>query len=83
MAAGIIGPGGSRRRFRPYQDLRHTSLTYEAAAGNPISYIQYRAGHKHVTTTERYIHAAQVMFPGAAKRAEDRILGAVNRPARS
>ena len=75
IAARILGEDGSRSRFRPYQDLRHTSLTYEAAAGNPISYIQYRAGHRNITTTMRYIHAAQVLFPGAAKKAELRILG--------
>jgi hypothetical protein len=25
--------------------------------------------------TERYIHAAQVLFPGAAQRGEDRVFG--------
>jgi hypothetical protein len=27
--------------------------------------------------TERYVHAAQVAFPGAAERAEDRLFGGV------
>ena len=27
--------------------------------------------------TERYIHAAQVRFPGAAQRAEDRLFGGI------
>ena len=27
--------------------------------------------------TERYVHAAQVAFPGAAERAEDRVFGKV------
>ena len=26
-------------------------------------------------TTERYVHAAQVAFPGAAEKAEERIFG--------
>ena len=67
--AGIVKP------FRPCHDLRHTALTHEAAAGNPQAYIQLKAGHSQGTITERYIHAAQVLFPGAAARGEDRIFG--------
>ena len=66
-AAGITKP------FRPYHDLRHTSLTHEAAAGNPHTYIQAKAGHSTSTTTERYIHAAQTAFPGAPHRYEVRL----------
>ena len=65
--AGIVKP------FRPFHDLRHTALTHEAAAGNPMAYIQLKAGHSQGQITERYIHAAQVLFPGAAARAEDRM----------
>lgn len=61
--------------FRPWHDLRHTALTHEAAAGNPQSYVQLKAGHSQGATTERYIHAAQVLFPGAAARAEERMFG--------
>ena len=57
--------------FRPWHDLRHTSLTHEAAAGNPQAYVQLKAGHSQGTITERYIHAAQVLFPGAASRGEE------------
>lgn len=32
-----------------------------------------RAGHSQGAITERYIHAAQVLFPGAAQRGEDRL----------
>ena len=66
-AAGITKP------FRPYHDLRHTSLTHEAAAGNPHTYIQHKAGHSTSTTTERYIHAAQTAFPGAPHPYEVRL----------
>ncbi len=66
-AAGITRP------FRPFHDLRHTALTHEAAAGNPLAYIQLKAGHSHSAITERYIHAAQVQFAGAAERAERRM----------
>lgn len=61
--------------FRPWHDLRHTALTHEAAAGNPQAYVQLKAGHSQGSITERYIHAAQVMFPGAAARGEARMFG--------
>jgi integrase len=63
--------------FRPFHDLRHTALTHEAAAGNPMAYIQLKAGHSQSATTERYIHAAQVLFPGAAALGEQRMLGGI------
>jgi integrase len=69
IRAGITKP------FRPFHDLRHTALTHEAAAGNPMAYVQLRAGHSQSAITERYIHAAQVLFPGAAARGEARLFG--------
>jgi integrase len=72
--AGITKP------FRPFHDLRHTALTHEAAAGNPMAYVQFKAGHSQGAITERYIHAAQVLFPGAAARGEDRIFAAADLP---
>lgn len=62
--------GGARRI-----DLRHTALTHEAAAGNPAVYVQLKAGHTQGAITERYIHAAQVLFPGAAAKGEERLFG--------
>jgi integrase len=70
---------GIDRPFRPFHDLRHTALTHEAAAGNPQVYVQLRAGHSQGAMTEKYIHAAQVLFPGAAQRGEDRIFGTLER----
>ncbi len=64
---------GIEKPFRPWHDLRHTALTGEAASGNPAVYVQMRAGHSQGSITERYIHAAQVLFPGAAERGEGRI----------
>jgi integrase len=72
--AGITKP------FRPWHDLRHTALTHEAAAGNPQAYVQLKAGHWQGAITERYIHAAQVLFPGAAARAEERMFGGAGLP---
>jgi len=70
---------GIERPFRPFHDLRHTALTHEAAAGNPQAYVQLKAGHSQGAITEKYIHAAQVLFPGAAQRGEDRIFSALER----
>ena len=72
QAAGIT------RAFRPYHDLRHTSLTMDAAAGNPAAYIQMKAGHSQASITERYIHAAQTSFPTAASAAERRLFTDLN-----
>jgi integrase len=69
---------GIEKPFRPWHDLRHTALTHEAAAGNPHAYVQLKAGHSQGSITERYIHAAQVLFPGAAERGEARIFGATH-----
>ena len=74
---------GVTKPFRPFHDLRHTALTHEAAAGNPMSYIQLKAGHSQSQVTERYIHAAQVLFPGAAVRGEERMFGRRIEPATS
>jgi integrase len=69
--AGIVKP------FRCWHDLRHSALTHEAAAGNPAVYVQMRAGHSQASITERYVHASQVLFPGAAERGEARIFAEV------
>jgi integrase len=68
-----IKKAGIERPIRPWHELRHTALTHDAAAGNPAVYVQARAGHAQATMTERYIHAAQVAFPGAAERSEKRL----------
>ena len=36
-----------------------------------------KAGHAQGAITERYIHAAQVLFPGAAELAEARVFAEV------
>jgi len=65
--------------FRVWHDLRHTTLTHNAAV-NPQAYVQMRAGHSNGSITERYVHAPQVAFPEPADRAEDRIFGSVGDP---
>lgn len=79
LAARYLKPAlaraGIEKPFRPFHDLRHTSLTHAAAAGNPQIYVQARAGHSQGSITERYMHAAQVLFPGAAAKSEARMFG--------
>jgi integrase len=70
-----LARAGIEKPFRPFHDLRHTSLTHAAAAGNPQIYVQARAGHSQGSITERYMHAAQVIFPGAAEKSEARMFG--------
>ncbi len=77
LHAEAVTAAGIERTIRPWHDLRHTALTHDAAAGNPAVYVQARAGHAQATMTERYVHAAQVAFPGAAERVEDRVFGGV------
>ena len=69
--AGIVKP------FRVFHDMRHTAITHDAAAGNPQAYVQMKAGHSQGAITERYIHAAAVLFPGAADKAEARLFGGI------
>src|SRR5680860_667904 len=68
-----LARAGITKPFRAFHDLRHTALTHEAAAGNPMAYVQMKAGHSQSQITERYIHAAQVLFPGAAAKGEARM----------
>jgi integrase len=61
--------------LQPWHGLRHTALTMDAAVGNPNAYVQAKAGHSQLSITERYVHAAQVAFPGAVERSEARMFG--------
>jgi integrase len=51
------------------------SLVFAHPDGNPSVYVQMRADHSQGSITERYVHAAQVLFPGAAERGEERLFG--------
>jgi integrase len=64
--------------FRVWHDLRHTAITMSAAAGNPYAYVTMQAGHASGAITERYIHAAAVLFPGAAAKTEGRVFAALD-----
>lgn len=55
---------------RPPPHLAHT----RCGGGQP-HYVQARAGHSQGSITERYMHAAQVLFPGTAEKSEARMFG--------
>lgn len=42
-----------------YHDLRHAFLSDLAASGASLAGLQYLAGHRHASTSARYIHATQ------------------------
>jgi integrase len=69
---------GITKKIQPWHGLRHTALTMDAAVGNPNAYPQAKAGHSQFSITERYVHAAQVAFPGAAERGEARIFSQIS-----
>ena len=45
-----------------------------------MAYVQLKAGHSQGAITERYIHAAQVLFPGGAARSEARMFSLTSQP---
>jgi integrase len=68
-ATGIEG------RVRAFHDLRHTSITNDAAAGANPTALMTKAGHSDMQTTKTYLHLAGVVFPDEAERLENRLLG--------
>lgn len=62
---------------RPFHDGRHTSITNAAAAGVGPGALQARAGHSDLSTTQRYIDLAGVLFRDEADVAEARMFGIV------
>lgn len=71
-AAGIEG------YVRPFHDLRHSSITNGAAAGESPIALMTRAGHANMNTTKRYLHLAGQTFPEEAAALERRLLGGVS-----
>lgn len=50
-------PPSDARKVGPH-DLRHAAMTHAASSpGAPLAGIAYLAGHLHVSTTARYVHA--------------------------
>jgi integrase len=53
---------------RPFHDLRHTSLTNEAASGSTPIALMAKAGHTDMRVTRRYLHLAGIVFHDEAAR---------------
>jgi integrase len=64
---------------RPFHDLRHTSLTNEAASGSTPIALMAKAGHTDMKVTRRYLHLAGIVFPAEAQALERRLLGGPGR----
>lgn len=67
-------PADKAAKVKPY-DLRHARLTLLAESGNLVG-VAYLAGHKAITTTNRYVHAhlaaaTQVLAFDAARGGTD------------
>jgi integrase len=60
---------------RPFHDLRHTSLTNEAASGSGPIALMAKAGHTDMKVTRRYLHMAGTVFHDEAQALERRMLG--------
>jgi integrase len=60
---------------RPFHDLRHTSLTNEAASGSTPIALMAKAGHTDMKVTRRYLHLAGIVFRDEADALEKRLLG--------
>jgi integrase len=69
IAAGITD------YVRPFHDLRHTSLTNEAASGSGPVALMAKAGHTDMKVTRRYLHLAGIVFREEAEALEQRLLG--------
>lgn len=71
VAAAKAGLSSSRAEdFAPH-DLRHARITHLLEAGAHIEGVQFLVGHKHLTTTAKYVHArrrhAEQALEAAAK----------------
>lgn len=72
-----LAAAGIHEHVRPFHDLRHSSLTNGAAAGEGSIALMTRAGHANMSTTKAYLHLAGVVFRDEAAALERRLLGAV------
>ncbi len=60
---------------RPFHDLRHTSLTNEAATGSSPIALMAKAGHTDMKVTRQYLHLAGIVFHDEADALEQRLFG--------
>jgi integrase len=70
-----LSTAGITDYVRPFHDLRHSSLTNGAAAGEQPIALMARAGHRSMSTTKQYLHLAGVVFRQEADALEARMMG--------
>jgi integrase len=70
-----LAAAGITDRVRAFHDMRHTSITNDAAAGANPTALMTKAGHSDMRTTKTYLHMAGVVFRDEAERLEARLLG--------
>ena len=71
--AGITKHGG-------IHTLRHCYATHLLEAGVDLHSLQQWLGHRHVSTTTRYLHLARPDVPDGARRTPLALLGALPAP---
>lgn len=69
---------GVEGTLRPFHDLRHSSITADAASGASAIAVMAKAGHRNMATTRTYLHLAGTVFREEADRLEARLLGQVS-----
>jgi len=74
-----LAAAGITEYVRPFHDLRHTSLTNEAAAGSSPIALMAKAGHTDMKVTRQYLHLAGIVFHDEAAALEERLLGGSRR----
>jgi integrase len=72
-----LAVAGVEGKLRAFHDLRHSSLTLGAAAGEGAIALMSRAGHRNMATTCTYLHLAGTVFRDGAARLEERLPGSV------
>jgi site-specific recombinase XerD len=62
-------------RVRAFHDLRHTSITNDAATGAAPTALISKASHSDMKTTKMYLHLAGVVSRNEAERLEAHLFG--------
>jgi integrase len=71
-----LAVAGITDHVRPHHDMRHTALpNLDATGASPIA-VMATAGHRSMSTTNRYLHLAGVVFRADADALERSLLGA-------
>jgi site-specific recombinase XerD len=71
---GFVDRAARRAQLRQKEPhmLRHTFCSHLAMRGLPVRAIQERAGHQHLSTTQRYMHLSPVAIESAIRTLEQR-----------